>query len=298
MLHLRLFGETTVTDASGRALGIDLGAAKPRQVLEMLALGSGPLSKERIADLLWDEDPPRSYRGTLQSYVCLLRRGLAQGDGGGSAIRTVMHGYVLDTDLVTTDVSQFRTLARSASQAANAEEALPLVRRALGLVGGELLASESFAGWAAREREQFTLELAALATAGARAALATGAADEAVQMARRALSQDALGEEACRILMRALASSGRRGEAVKTYLRLRDDLRVELGVAPSVETRALYVEILGSDGPARSAAGAAGDELSILIDLVRQAVGAMPGRAQVTLGHALDQVVADLALAG
>lgn len=299
MLYLKLFGETTVTDESGRTVAIDLRAAKPRQILAMLALSSGPLSKDRIADLLWDEDPPKSYLGTLQSYVCLLRRGLAQERGATSAIRTVMHGYILDTDTVTTDVSQFRHLARSAFHAPTPAAALPLYRQGLDLVGGELLASDSYAGWAVREREQFALELAAFATAGARAALATGAADEAVRMARMALAQDALAEETCRILMRALVASGRRSEALKTYQRLRDDLQAELDLAPSVETRALYVEILGTvEGSGRGAAAATGDELATLLDLVRQAVGAMPGRTQATLSRALEQVVADIALAG
>jgi len=299
MLHLKLFGETTLIDESGRPVAIDLGGAKPRQILEMLALGSGPLSKDRIADLLWDQEPPKSYLGTLESYVCVLRRGLAHGRGRTSAIRTVMHGYILDTDVVTTDVSQFRSLARSAAQAATPEAALPLFREALALVGGELLASESYAGWAAREREQFSLELAGCAIAAARAALETGAADEAVRMARLALAQDALGEEANRILMRALAASGHRAEALKTYLGLREALQAELGIVPSAATQTLYVELLSTDdGAARGVPSDADDDLSTLLDLVRHAVGAMPGRAQATLNKALEQVVADLAMAG
>ena len=299
MLHLKLFGETTLIDESGRPVAIDLGGAKPRQILEMLALGSGPLSKDRIADLLWDQEPPKSYLGTLESYVCVLRRGLAHGRGRTSAIRTVMHGYILDTDVVTTDVSQFRSLARSAAQAATPEAALPLFREALALVGGELLASESYAGWAAREREQFSLELAGCAIAAARAALETGAADEAVRMARLALAQDALGEEANRILMRALAASGHRAEALKTYLGLREALQAELGIVPSAATQTLYVELLSTDdGAARGVPSDTDDDLSTLLDLVRHAVGAMPGRAQATLNKALEQVVADLAMAG
>ena len=299
MLHLKLFGETTLIDESGRPVAIDLGGVKPRQILEMLALSSGPLSKDRIADLLWDQAPPKSYLGTLESYVCVLRRGLAHGRGRTSAIRTVMHGYILDADVVTTDVSEFRSLARAAAQAPTPEAALPLFREALALVGGELLASESYAGWAVREREQFSLELSGCATAAARAALATGAADEAVRMAQVAFAQDALGEEANRVLMRALAASGRRSEALKTYLRLRGALEAELGIAPSAATQTLYVELLGTDdGAARDLTSDRHDDLSTLLDLVRHAVGAMPGRAQATLNKALEEVVADLALAG
>ena len=299
MLHLKLFGETTFTDASGGPVAVDLGGVKPRQILEMLALSSGPLSKDRIADLLWDEDPPKSYRSTLESYVCVLRRGLAHGRGRAAAIRTVMHGYILDTEMVTTDVSQFRALSRAAAQAPTAGAALPFYRDALGLVTGELLASESYAGWAVREREQFSVELAACATRAAQTASATGAPDEAAQMARVAVAEDPLAEEACRMLMRALAACGRRCEALKTYLRLRDDLRSELGVAPSAETQTLYADILGSGvRAAQGPRGEAGDEISTVLELLRHAVRAMPGRAQATLNLALEQVVADLAMAG
>ena len=52
------------------------------------------------------------------------------------------------------------------------------------------------------------------------------------------------------------------------------------------------------DGAARGVPSDADDDLSTLLDLVRHAVGAMPGRAQATLNKALEQVVADLAMAG
>lgn len=299
MLHLKLFGTTTLTGPSGEVLAIDACGAKPRQIMEILALSAGPVSKDRLADLLWDEHPPRSYLGTLESYVCLLRRAMGDTRGRASAIRTVTHGYVLDPAIITTDVAQFRALTSAAAGHGSPRAARELMRQAVGLVDGELLASETYAGWAARERHAFVLELAAATTSAARSALALGDLDEAVRMARLALAQDALAEEACRILMDALAASGRRAEAFRAYMRLRDDLEAELGTDPSGATRARYVTLLRDDGAEPGGTGAdPDDEVRALVDLLRRAVGNMPGAVRGSVARAIDEVAAELALVG
>lgn len=49
--------------------------------------------------------------------------------------------------------------------------------------------------------------------------------------------------------MRAHLAAGDRAEAVRTHERLRDLLAEELGVDPSAETAALYLEVLRTDTP-------------------------------------------------
>ena len=52
-------------------------------------------------------------------------------------------------------------------------------------------------------------------------------------------------EAAYRQLMRALAAAGERGEALRVWERCRTTLVEELGVDPSPETEAVYLEVLG-----------------------------------------------------
>src|SRR3954466_11102606 len=146
-LRIKLFGPTTVMLADGTAV-TDLGGIKPRQVLEILALSLGtPVTKDRLVDQLWDGMPPRTYIGTLESYVSLLRRRMGVARGRSSALSTTSNGYVLDPDQVEVDVREFSRLV--APGAATAEAALTRTEAALRLVQGDLLASEPYAEWAA-----------------------------------------------------------------------------------------------------------------------------------------------------
>src|SRR4051794_29501900 len=86
MMYVKLFGSPTVVTDHGSVSVTDLGGVKPRQILEILALSAGsPVPKDRLAELLWDGQPPKSYVATLEGYVCVLRRRLGQGRGRRAA---------------------------------------------------------------------------------------------------------------------------------------------------------------------------------------------------------------------
>ena len=158
MLKISLFGET-VAEFDGRTVSAsDMGGSKPRQILEILAceLGS-PVAKDQLADQLWSGRLPASYVGTLESYVCVLRRSLGSGPDRRAFLRTSSRGYLLDPDRVTVDLAQFRGLASSAL-VTGGDASVELSASALGLAKGELLASEPYADWAVRARQSFHRE--------------------------------------------------------------------------------------------------------------------------------------------
>lgn len=300
MLDIRLFGETIVTTPQGAVTSGSLGGAKPRQILEILALAAGtPVPKEYLADLLWDGHPPRSYLATLESYVCVLRKSLGLARGRDSALATTMRGYVLDPGAVRVDLTSFRADVRAARAAATPAAALERIEQALGRVTGELLAGDTYATWAAREREQFRPELVAAATYGATLALELGQHDAAVRMAGTAVGQDALAEAAWRLLMRALCAAGRTSEALRAYGELRDHVGTELGTEPSQESVDLYLQILRGDQGARTTTTTAQlpdgrEEVRALMNLLRQAVASIPGMEEPRGYRALARVAADL----
>src|SRR4051812_4586880 len=156
-IHVRLFGTTTVVLPDGTTT-TDLGGKKPRQVLEMLALSLGaPVSKDRLVEQLWEGNPPRTYMATLESYISLLRRRMGVGRGRDSALATTSNGYLLDPALVSVDVVEFRGLVDPGLGTGPhaAQAALGDLDAAIRMVGGELLASEPYADWAAHERTLF-----------------------------------------------------------------------------------------------------------------------------------------------
>lgn len=301
MWRIELFGVTTVTTGDGTVSTTDLGGEKPRRIMEILALSAGvPVPKDHLAELLWDGQPPPSYLGTLESYVCVLRRTLGLGRGRGATLRTVMRGYLLDPAEVSVDLLEFRRLLRHSTVGADPRAALGRLDEALTLVRGELLVGDAYAAWAVTERETFRRELVEAATLAATHATTLGEDEHAVQLAQRAIDADALAEDAWCLLMGALWRTGRTTEALRAYLALKEHLAADLGVDPSVAAQDLYLRILRSEGADHRPGGHdACEEVRVLVHLLRQALASVRGPDVLgpdALGpdHALARAVADL----
>src|SRR3712207_1014335 len=171
MMYLTLFGVTTVL-SEDQPVGItEFGGGKPREILEILAVAGGaPVAKDRLAELLWDGTPPKSWVATLESYISVLRRRLGCAPGRNSEIATTTNGYRLDLTRVSVDLVRFRAMAAEAARLPVAES-LRLVDEALALASGDLLASEPTADWAQRGKEVFGAEVVREAGLGGMGAL-------------------------------------------------------------------------------------------------------------------------------
>ena len=75
--------------------------------------------------------------------------------------------------------------------------------------------------------------------------LAVGEAQSALETALRSVDLDPYRERTHQSLMRAYAATGNRAEAVSVYHRFRELLANDLGTAPSQETEAIYLTLLG-----------------------------------------------------
>src|SRR6478672_1486959 len=110
MIEIGLLGSTKVEVDGIEIPEASLGG-RLRQVLEILALNAGkPVPKEVLADYVWEGSPPPTYVGTLESYVCVLRKRLGLVGGRRSALSTRDRGYVLEGHDVRVDVDVFRSL--------------------------------------------------------------------------------------------------------------------------------------------------------------------------------------------
>jgi DNA-binding SARP family transcriptional activator len=278
MLRIRLFGPT-IGVVGGRTVSAhELGGVKPRQILEILACDVGsPVAKDQLAEQLWSGSPPAGYVGTLESYVCVLRRQLGAGAESRVLLRTTSHGYLLDPDHVTVDLSDHRRLVAAALSSVG-EASLDLTESAFALVTGTLLASEPYADWAVRARQAFQRESVGTFVRAAQLATATGDHGRAVTWATRAVLADGLSEDAGQQLMRALWFAGRRSQALRVYAELRQSLLEELGDEPGEDTQGLYLAILrDSESPRRRDTMDAAGELRVLLRLLRQVIELTPG---------------------
>jgi len=273
MIKVRLFRATTV-EIDGRTLPSEALRGRPRQVLEILALAAGaPVAKDRLADLVWEGAPPASHHGTLESYICVLRRCLGVRSGRASVLATSPGGYQLVTPEVWIDLVEFRRLAREARPAA-AAHAVDLSMQALELAGGDLLASEPYGGWAEHAREVFAHEAVTTYAHAAGLANGVGRFGDAAVLSRAAVGHDRLAEAAWQHLIRSHWLSGHHGEALRAYAELRAAMVEELGDEPGRESQELYQAVLQHPGaPERRASG----ELRTLLRLLRQTLEATPG---------------------
>jgi DNA-binding SARP family transcriptional activator len=298
MIRIKLFGAMSA-EVEGRLLRASELGGRPRQVLELLALEAGaPVAKERIADLLWEGNPPASFIGTLESYVSVLRRHLGLGSGRSSLLATTPNGYRLDAVSVTVDLMEFRALVSTAADG-KAAEAASLLGRAVDLASGVLLANEPYAAWAIQAREVFSRDLVQACVHAAQLSNALGDFPSAARFARIAIDNDGLREDAWQHLMRAHWFAGSRAEALRAYHSFRAAMLDELGDEPGRQTQELYFAIL-RDGPTEGTeTSTSGAEVRTLMLLLRQALDGMPGvqapAQDSALGHA---AVRALELAG
>src|ERR1700753_222409 len=97
-------------------------AAKQRNVLALLAMNAGQVvTVSTLIEELWGDRPPRSSATTLQTYIFHLRNSLAVDTPrervASEFLRTRHSGYQLEC---STDVEEFRRLARAGREAAEA----------------------------------------------------------------------------------------------------------------------------------------------------------------------------------
>ncbi|MFI1735890.1 BTAD domain-containing putative transcriptional regulator [Streptomyces acidicola] len=231
-------------------------AAKPRQVLALLALHAGQVvTVSTLLDELWGDAPPRTAPATLQTYIRQLRRMLASALGP-AAVRgpkdvlcTRYGGYALDVAHAG-DAVEFQQLSVAGQMALRegaTREASQLLHQALGLWRGPALADVQIGR--ALEIEVVRLEETRLGALDARI-------EADMRLGRHALllgeltalaAQHPLHETVHAQLMLALYRCGRPSHALSAYQRLRTSLIRELALEPSMRLQRLHQAILQAD---------------------------------------------------
>jgi DNA-binding SARP family transcriptional activator len=275
MIYVKLLG-TTVVEVDGVRLPDAALGGRLRQVLEILAVEGRPVAKEMLADHVWDGEPPPTYLGTLESYVCVLRKRLGLSGGRESSLATRDRGYVLAGDDVRVDLDEVRSLLHP-REPRRPDEQIRTALQALTLVRGPLVAQEPYAAWALRARQAFDQELTEAVVPIARLANARGDHAAALVLARSAVERLPYCEVAWQELIRAHWLAGDRAEALRGFAVLRQLLLEELGEQPSAASQDLYLTVLRSEECARRATD--GQELGLLLRLLRQALEGVPGLA-------------------
>jgi DNA-binding SARP family transcriptional activator len=216
-----------------------------RLLLATLLLDAGhvvPIG--RLIELLWDDDPPRSARGAIHTYVGRLRHMLAP---YGVVIATRRDGYLFEAAGHTVDAAEFVAQARHAANLLDQGERVRLLDAALGLWRGPLL--DGLADDGLRHRLGAHLTEIRLSTSEllAEVRLAMGHHERVIAGLSGLAGQHPTRERLIALLMTALYRDHRQADAIALYRDTRRVLVADLGAEPGAELQELHVQILRND---------------------------------------------------
>ncbi|HZM79606.1 MAG TPA: BTAD domain-containing putative transcriptional regulator [Candidatus Limnocylindrales bacterium] len=264
-LELRILGPLELVKGG---VTVSVGGVKPRMLLATLALNHGrAVSVDQLIEVLWPGDPPKSATANVQTYVSSLRTLL-----GPDRLVTKAPGYRLCLPPAEFDLLRFDEFP---------SVDLYSVESALALWRGDPVEDLPPAPAWRTPLEGLTERRRLLRQARARLLIDAGQAARALPDVRALATEDPLREEAWLLLVRALAATGQRAEALAAYADARRTLAAELGIEPGEPLRRLHRDLLADTkvGVERLDAGAA----TVLRGLAALGLPSAPGWAPAAI---------------
>jgi DNA-binding SARP family transcriptional activator len=242
-----LLGPLLVTDAHGT--DIHIPQAKQRVIMAALLLrANAAVSGDRLADALWQDEPPPNALAVIRTYVARLRRTLGQ---VGTRLVSRPSGYAIEVreigEFDLEELERFRAESREAAEAGQWERVASLSAQALSLWRGtplEDIPSAALHRSAAERLDELRVQLA---TTRLDAELRLGREQYVLAELRQFAAEHPLREHIQAQLMLAYYRCGRQAEALTVYRKVRVCLVGELGVEPGSELRQLHQSILAAD---------------------------------------------------
>jgi YVTN family beta-propeller protein len=241
-IEFRILGPLEVSD-DGREISIR--GRKLQSLLAVLLLHAGEVvSRDRLIDDLWGDEPPSTARKTLQVHVSRLRREV------GDAIVSRGGGYSIRVEPGELDLERFERLVADGRQAlakGDREQASELFGEALGLWRGPALPElegEPFAQAEIGRLEDARLD--AIET-HIENELALGRHAEAIHELEPLVARHPYRERLHELFMLALYRAGRQADALAAYRDARRVLVEALGLEPGKRLQELNSAILAQD---------------------------------------------------
>jgi DNA-binding SARP family transcriptional activator len=261
-LEITLTGQLAAEADGNRADATHLPGRQASVVFAYLvAERDRPVPTEELAEAVWGGALPPTWRPALRGVVSKVRGfldllGLPAADtltSSAGCYRLVLPGdTAVDMELAEGQAER----ARRALSAGRLAEALAAAERARAIAERPLLPGHDGA-WVQDRRAALRQVLVRSLELLAEVHLAAGQAAQAVGPAGDLVALEPFRDSAYRRLLSAHAAAGDRGEALRAYDRYRRVLAEELGVGPSPDLEAAYLELLHAE-PAAGAPPQAG----------------------------------------
>jgi ATP/maltotriose-dependent transcriptional regulator MalT/DNA-binding SARP family transcriptional activator len=236
-LEIYAFGNSQVIRDGRIISSSEWDATITKEMFFFLLSQSQGLRKEEIIVALWGDLSASKGNSNFHSTAYRLRKALypeclIHESGVYRLALEVQYSY---------DVAEFlELLAEAKANPKNQEESY---RKAIALYKGDFLV-DIYADWAAETREQLCDEYLHALTALSAHYAQKGDYEESIALAKKALAHDGFQEAVYRQLMQYYALAGNRAAAVKCYQECSQLFKSEFNAEPTLETMALYQQIL------------------------------------------------------
>ena len=233
---------------------------KVRALLAYLAVEAGrPHQRSALAGLLWPDQPEETARTNLRHVLRQLRRTLDDRDEAAPLILADQQTITFRGDEVMLDVARLlavreetkrcgHTAFETCSDCIERNRAAAALYRGSFLAGLDLPDSDLFNEWAVVQRERLHRQALEIFSTLSACYEQRGDLTLALEYAWRQIELEPWHEEAHRQVMRVLARSGQRAQALAHYETCRRTLQEELGIEPGAETQALRETIVRGVG--------------------------------------------------
>lgn len=205
---------------------------------------------DTFMDILWPEDEADVSSRKLQVTMSILRRSLNNSHGRAPKDGYILYkqrAYQLNPSIpLRIDVDDFLALYNAGNRAGR-ESAIGYYERACHIYSRPFLVEDIYADWSFVRREQLRQIHIYMCTALAEHYLAAHTYSKAAHWATVIIEENRCDEVAYRLLMKAYALDGRRGDALRQFQRFQEILLAELGMQPVPETIALYQAIVSGE---------------------------------------------------
>lgn len=204
-------------------------------------------TSEQLASAIWPGDTPRAWRPAVAALLSKLRQLLSSRLAGAISISSEYGVYRLDVpgdtwvDLDAAFAAAERGVA--ALRAGNLDDGWANATIAASITVRPFLPGDE-GPWIESTREQLRQTRLAALECLMQVQLQAGMPEDAVRSAEELVKLDAYRDQAYIALMRALSAVGNPSRAIAVYNEMRGLLADELGIDPSEEAEAVYLDIL------------------------------------------------------
>ncbi|MEY9861724.1 DNA-binding SARP family transcriptional activator [Catenulispora sp. GAS73] len=224
----------------------EVGHARQRAVLAvLLAQANRVVTPDQVVDRVWGRARvPEDPRGTLRTYVSLLRRSLVTEPDVEFVHEPSGYKVVLDEQRV--DLYRFHGLLAQARADGSDDRSAALLEEALRLWRGEPYTGLD-TPWSNSVRQNLLLQRYSARLDLTDVQLRLGRHAELLAELTAEADEHSLDERIAAQLMLALYRCGRTADALARYQRIRGHLAAELGSDPGPQLRRLHMQILNAD---------------------------------------------------